>query len=193
MASCSAPKDCNIIQDDNSTVIQPVIHLIDYSPVLYQANFEVLKYHFSGLIAFRKVNDSDEIRIVLLSEVGLKLMEFSYTNRQIRNTYCSPAITKKTIPKFVGSFLETLVHTPECKSTCFFKEGNKSNYFCRAKSENVFVETYNEKRSIMKLRLSRKKGVSSSYIRSSELPEEIAVKMKYRTNINLKRVSDAFK
>ena len=129
LASCSGPKKCISIQDDNSFTVQPVIHLIDNTPVLYRVNFEVLKYEFSGLIAFRRLNDDDEIRIAMLSDVGLKLMEFSYANHQIQNTYCSPAITKQSIPRFIGSLLKVLVKQPDCKSTCFYREGNKSNYF----------------------------------------------------------------
>lgn len=193
LISCGGPQDCITIQVNTSTDIQPVIHLTDNSPVLYRANFEVLKYHFSGLIAFRKVSEYNEIRIALLSEVGLKLMEFSYSQFQIKNTYCSPAIQKKSIPKFIGGLLEMLIHTPECMSTCLYTRGNKSNYFCRAKSGNIFIETNSDGRLTMELHTSKKKGVKSLYTGSTELPDEITVKMKYRTTIILKKVTNAFK
>lgn len=193
LPSCSGPKECIPIKDESSFSVKPVVHLIDNTPVLYRANFEVLKYEFSGLIAFRKLNDDDEIRIAMLSEVGLKLMEFSYANHQIQNTYCSPAITKKSIPRFVGSFLQLLVKQPDCKSTCFFTEGNKSNYFCRTRSERVLIETSASSRTIMEFKNSGRKGVKSTYISSVEIPDEITVKMKYRTTIILKKVKNAFK
>jgi hypothetical protein len=193
LESCIGPKECRTYEEASDSFIQPVIHLTDNSPVLYQAKFEVLKYHFSGLIAYRKVVESKEIRIALLSEMGLKLMEFSYANNQISNTYCSPAITKKSIPKFIGSFLELLIHSPECRSACFYSDGKKSHYFCRAKSEKVFVETDNDGRTEMELRKPGNKGVKSSYFDSPELPDQISVQMKYRTTIILKKVANAFK
>lgn len=193
LGSCSLPKECVPTQKEHTSVIKPVIHLTDNTPVLYQANFEVLKYHFSGLIAFRKIGENDEIRIAFLSEVGLKLMEFSYLKNQIENTYCSPAITKKSIPKFIGSFLELLIHTPECKSTCFYADGEKSNYFCKAKSEKVFVEVDDGERTKMELQKFGNKGVISSYTGLTELPGDITVQMKYRTTIVLKKVANAFK
>jgi hypothetical protein len=191
--SCRTPKGCASIQEDYTSLVHPVIHLTDSTPVLYQASFEILKYQFSGLIAFRQQGESNEIRVALLSEVGLKLMEFSYTNHQIINTYCTPAITKKSIPKFIGSFLESLIHTPKCKSVCIYRDGSKSSYFCRAKSEKIFIKTNEDGRTEMELRKTGKKGVKSSYLNSPELPDQISVQMKYRTTIILKKVANAFK
>jgi hypothetical protein len=193
LGSCIVPKECLKIQDENLPVIHPVIHLDDNSPVLYQADFEVFNYHFSGLIAFRKIDDSDEIRIAFLSEMGLKLLEFSFSGKQLKNTYCSPVVQKKSILKFMGRFTEILIHEPECKSTCFYTEGDKSNYFCRARHEKVFIETSKNVRTEMHLKQTGKKGTSAVYAASGELPDEITVKMKYSTTINLKRVINAFK
>ena len=193
LLSCSKPKECSTMPYDTSSVIQPVIHLVDNTPVLYHASFEVLKYHFSGLIAFRKIGENGEIRIALLSEVGLKLMEFKYINHQISNTYCASAITKKSIPRFIGSFLEMLIFKPECKRTCLYREGDKSNYFCRTGSKKVYINTNNKGRLTMECYTSKKKGVISLYTESSELPDEITVAMKYKTSIVLKKVSNAFK
>lgn len=191
--ACRGPKECVGFQEYDTAVIHPVIHLNNESPVLYQAGFEVLKYKFSGLIAFRNINSDKEIRVVLLSEVGLKLMEFNYADQEITNTYCSPVITKKSIPKFIGSFLEMLIQEPQCKSICFFEEGKKSNYFCKARSEMLLIETGDRGRTSMQMRKSRKKSVHSMYIDSNSLPDEITVQMKYRTTILLKKVANAFK
>jgi hypothetical protein len=86
-----------------------------------------------------------------------------------------------------------LIHLPECKSTCYYTEGNKSNYFCRAKSEKIIVKTDDGGRIEMELQKSGKKGVKSTYQDSTELPEEITVQMKYRITIILKKVANAFK
>ncbi len=191
--SCSGPNKCVGFHEDFAAVVQPVIQLPGNSPVLYQASFEVLKYKFSGLIAFRKISKEEEIRVAMLSEVGLKLMEFSYSNQQITTTYCSPVITKKSVPKFIGSFLDMLIHEPQCKSICFYAEGGKSNYFCKAKSEKLFIETGEKGLTSMQLYKSRKKSVKSSYIKSTNVPDEITVQMKYRTTIHLIKIDNAFK
>lgn len=193
LGSCRAPKECSRYAGDFNALIQPVIYLTNDSPVLYQASFEVLRYNFSGLIAFRKSVQRDEIRVALISEVGLKFMEFSYYDRQIRNTFCSPAISKKSVPKFIGSFLELLIHQPDCKSVCLYAEGEKSNYFCNAGSKKVFIETVAGDRTAMVLHGAGRKGAKASYIASPEIPDDIAVQMKYRTTITLRKVSNAFK
>ena len=193
LGACTGPRECVGFQEEIPAAIQPVIHLTDDSPVLYQAGFEVLKYKFSGLIAFRRISRDEEIRIALLSEVGLKLMEFSYADQEMKNTYCSPVITKKSIPKFIGSFLEMLIQDPQCKSVCICAEDEECNYFCKTGSEKVLIKTGDSGRTNMQLHKSRNKNVWSIYITSAIIPDEIGVRMKFRTTILLKKITNAFK
>ena len=193
MVSCTVPKECTSIHEEYIPEVQPVLHLTNNSPVLYQADFEVFKYHFSGLIAFRNDMDNHEIRIVFLTEVGLKLMEFSFTGNKMVNTFCSPVITKKSIPKFTGDFLSQLIEKPECRSICFYREGEKNKYFSRKGSKKIFLTAENGNRNEMEIRVRGEKGVKSYYPESDEIPDIIVVKMRYSTTIMLKRVSNAFK
>jgi hypothetical protein len=172
---------------------QPLIELKINTPVLYSADFEVLKYHFSGLIAFRSMIDSNEIRIVFLSEVGIKVIEFKYTNGILMNTYCIESLKRKAFLKFVGNFVEMLLNKPDYRRVCSTNSNNKSTYFCRSmKSYSVFEYSGNNiERAIIKE--GKKKKAEGTYRNSLDLPEEIVVQMKYNTLIQMKKVNNAFK
>lgn len=193
LGSCAGPRECSRAGEENSIEIHPIIFLRQDSPVLYKANFEIYKYSFSGLIAFRKVSGGDEVRIAFLSEVGLKLMEFSYQNNTIRNTFCSPAIKRKSVPRFMSSMLELILHNPDCKSVCFYTEADKSNYFCKASGEKVIVVSDSHYRKQMDIKTGWKKQVNSVYNESDELPDQITIRMKYKSTIVFKHVVNAFR
>ena len=114
LTGCKTPYKCTVNSDNEDFKFAPVIHLVSNEAVLYSSEIEVLKYQFSGLIAFRLMPDTDELRIVFLSETGLKLMEFNYKNDRIINTYCAPFADRKQVKKFIGKFLYLLISNPLC-------------------------------------------------------------------------------
>jgi hypothetical protein len=133
LIGCSSPKDCLKCELPATIEINPVIHFADEKPVLYNADIKVLKYHFSGLIAFRKMSDSSAIKVVFLTEVGLRVMEFSYREGITINTYCIEAIKRNSIVKFMNSFIEMHLQQPIIRKTCKNYSLNKSSYFCKLK------------------------------------------------------------
>jgi hypothetical protein len=171
----------------------PLIELKTNAPVLYSADFKALQYHFSGLVAFRSMIDSNEIRIVFLSEVGIKVMEFKYTDGILMNTYCIESFKRKAFLKFAGNFIEMLLNKPEYRRVCSTNSNNKSTYFCRSmKSHSVYDFSGNNiERAIIKE--GRKKKAEGKYFNSPDVPDEIDVQMKYRTHIQMKKVNNAFK
>jgi len=173
--------------------LAPIISLDSTTPVLYSAEFEVLKYKFSGLIAFRRMPENKETRIVFLTEVGIRVMEFTFQNEEITNTYCIEAIQRKSIKKFIESFLQMLLSKPDPHSVYLSKTDTKSDYFCRLKKGNATYEFIANKRTHVLLHKGRKKISEGKYLISSTLPDEILVTMKYNTQIQLKKVDNAFK
>jgi hypothetical protein len=192
-SACNAPKNCIRISNHGDIKLTPVISLDSNSPVLYSAEFEALKYKFSGLIAFRKMPENQETRIVFLTEIGIRVMEFTFRNGEIINTYCIEAIQRKSIVRFIGSFLQMLLDDPGYQSVCLSKTDTKSDYFCKLKKGYATYEFIGDKKTHLSLHKGRKKNSEGNYISSSSLPDEILVNMKYKTQIQLKRVNNAFK
>jgi hypothetical protein len=170
---------------------KPVIYLVTDAPVLYSSEFEIMNYRFSGLIAFRKMNDG-EIRSVFLSETGLRIMEFGFKNGEIQNTYCVSFLNKKRIIKFVQKFIILLLEKPECEKFCIEDAGNKSISFCKHMKKRIYVEELKHKRINACFSRGNSKACGT-YADSAELPDKIRIRMGYRTRISLKKVTNAFK
>jgi hypothetical protein len=137
--------------------------------------------------------ENKETRIVFLTEVGIKVMEFTFHSGEITNTYCIEAVKRKSIVKFIGTFLQMLLNDPVCRSVYLVKTDEKSDYFCKLKKGCATYKFTGENRTQVFLQKGRKKQSEGKYVISSSLPEEILVIMKYSTRIQLKRVNDAFK
>ena len=193
LTCCMVPKNCTQCDLPATIELNPIIAFTDVTPVLYSSHFEVLKYNFSGLVAFRQMPDSSQIRIVFLSEVGIRIMEFSYDNGKVTNTFCLDAIKRKSTINFISHFIEILLQQPSCRKICFEGSENKSNYFCKSKKGCAEFE-YLDKRKVKTIfQEGRKKKADAIYSVSSYLPDEIEVKMRYKTVVHLKKVENAFK
>jgi hypothetical protein len=193
LSGCNTQYKCADQSYANDFVYTPIIHLVDNSPVLYSSEFDIMKYRFSGLIAFRQMPDTNEIRIVFLSETGLKLMEYQYFLGEIKNTYCIAVADKRQIKKFIGKFLLLLINKPDCIDICIETTDEKSIYFCRNKRTKLKAEIKkNEKiNECIALKNSR---VCGTYTDSEELPKKIVVSISHKKiRINLTRVDNAFK
>lgn len=193
LTGCGVPRNC--IQCDQSSVLDTgaIITLTNQEPILYSSEIKLLKYHFSGLMAFRQMPDSSGVRIVFLSQVGLRVMEFNYKNGNINNTYCPDIIKKQSYIKFIGSIMKALLDQPDCRKTCIKNSENKSDYFCRLKNGYHELEYFNNADVHLILKKGRKLRGEAQYSRSSCLPDEIKLKMRYHSVIQMKKVDNAFK
>jgi len=193
LIGCAAPKDCIKCELPATIIISPIIKFADDTPVLYNADIKVLKYHFSGLIAFRRMSDSSAIRIVFLTEVGLRMMEFSYENGIAINTYCLDAIKRNSTVRFMDSFIEMLLQQSKIRKTCNNNSLNKSSYFCKLKKGYAEVEYTDNIKDKSIVKEGRKNRIEARYSDNANLPDEINVTMKYQTVIHLKKLNNAFK
>jgi len=192
VAGCSTPYSCSVNSDPEIFSFEPIVHLTENKPVLYTSEFSIMNYKFSGLIAFRKMEGTSETRIVFLTEIGLKLMEFNYKDGLITNNYCIPAANKKQVKKFVARFLLLLLEKPVCKTICMETADEKSIYFCKNHKRKLSAETLRNYKNSCSFK--NKYGMAiGTYSTSENLPEIIEVRMSHKTRINLKRVDNAFK
>jgi hypothetical protein len=191
--ACNAPKDCIRTSIPPEHPLLPLIALDSSAPVMYSAEFEVLKYNFSGLIAFRQMPQDQQTRIVFLSEVGIRIMEFSFQNGKIINTYCFDAIKKKSVVKFLGGFLQMLLSSPNYHSVCLTQTDHKSDYFCKLEKGYATYGFIDNNRSHVLLHMGRKHYAEGKYVLSPMLPDEILTTMKFNTKIQLKKVNNAFR
>lgn len=192
-SACRVSKDCLTADYGSIHKINPVIDLDSSAPVLYSADFKVMKYHFSGLIAFRKMPVNNETRIVFLTETGIRMMEFKYADNKINNTFCIDAVKKKSTVKFIGRFIQMLLTEPVCKELCIEKQNSQDNYFCRTKNGYYTCRLNNGVKGHVLFFNGKNKQVEANYSSSPMTPEEINTIMPMHTTIQMKRVYNAFK
>ena len=190
--SCGTPRNCTRIADLPDSLHFPVLPVPVEKPVLYQAEFNVLKYKFSGLIAFRRMNN-DEIRIVFLSEAGPKIMEFVFKDGKSHNTYCMEALQRKSLLKFIGHFIDLLLENPPEKHVCQSTDNKEIIYFYRSGRQRCQVTTLNGEITYAGFRKNRRTRAEGTYEDLSDLPSTIEIHMKYHTDIQLKLIRHAFK
>jgi len=191
--ACYTPRPCITPNNSIEIYIKPVITLDSSLPVLYSADFEVMKYHFSGLIAFRKMLENNETRIVFLTETGIRMMEFQYSNKKIVNTFCIDAMKKRRMMRFTGSLIQLLLIQPECKRLCTIENNTKNNFFCKTKNGYYTCRLNNGVKDYIRLYNGRKKQIEAHYVHSSGLPDDIDLIMPMNTAIQMKKVDNAFK
>lgn len=192
-SACHVPKNCLRIDKGTSQIIRPIIALDSNAPVLYSADFEVMNYYFSGLIAFRKMPVNNETRIVFLTETGIRMMEFRYYNNEIENTFSIDAVKKKSTVKFIGRFIRMLLTEPECKNLCEFNQNDKNNYFCKTKNGYYTCRLNNGGKEHALLFYGKNKQVTANYTILQTVPDEINIIMPMHTNIQMKIALNAFK
>lgn len=191
--SCRASKDCVTSAGNNTGLIGSVIELDSNSPALYSADFDIMKVHFSGLIAFRKMPVNNETRIVFLTETGIRMMEYRYSGVKMENTYSMEAMKKKSTIKFIGRFLKMLLIKPECKLTCTTSQNQENIYFCKMKKGYYTCKSNNGVKYHACLYYGKKNQVEAKYAGSETLPDEIHLILPMHTNIQMKRALNAFK
>jgi hypothetical protein len=193
LTGCKTPYKFGVSTEPDEFIYSPIIHLVNNNPVLYSSEFDIMKYHFSGLIAFRQMPEENEIRIAFLTETGLKLLEYNYKHGEVDNTFCIPIADKKRIKKLIGNFLLLLLETPDCTNLCIENIDGKSTYYCRnnsTKHKAEIIENLKTNACFSK----RSNSACGTYTESEELPDKIEVKMSHgKIRIFLKRIDNAFK
>ncbi len=190
--SCGVRKDCVSIASADPGISRPLLDLNSDRPVLYKAGFTVLKYRFSGLIAFRRMETNNEVRIAFVSEAGPRIMEFRFDGTRIENTYCMAGVSKRSVIRFLSSFLDLLVRQEELQISCT-QTGQPACSIYRNREDEIEVCTVNDTSQTRHLFRGRKNDAVAFYSRPSNIPDSIQVNMKYNTKITLKRISNAFK
>jgi len=89
-----------------------------YAQALYQASIDVFGKHVSGLFLFKYDSIAQEHHIVLLSEVGLSLLEMKYSNGEFTVVDCKSFIEKEQVIKTLQQDIALLIREFSCSTVC---------------------------------------------------------------------------
>jgi hypothetical protein len=81
----------------------------DSAPVVkYKATLDLYSKHFSGILVFKKT-DSSTARLVFITEIGMKIVEYKFSHDSIFLVNAFPGIESR--PKFAALLADDMVYT----------------------------------------------------------------------------------
>lgn len=87
-------------------------------PLKYKATIDVLKNHLSGLLIVKQT-DSATVHFVFVTELGMKLFDFTYSNNAMKAEYVfeplnKPKLIQSLMNNFKNMFLLGVINRPAC-------------------------------------------------------------------------------
>jgi hypothetical protein len=108
LTSCASRRTSLSASDLRSSHFNQAVLSGSYQSVSYKAGIDVFGKHLSGIL-FVKQTQPNSFRIVLLSEIGLSLMDFEITPDTSRLISCQDFINKPALIKVFQNDFEQLV------------------------------------------------------------------------------------
>ncbi|MBN2275256.1 MAG: hypothetical protein JXR41_12275 [Bacteroidales bacterium] len=84
------------------------------NPVLYKANVDFYRNHFSGLMVIKPVSDESH-RVLFITELGIKIFDLElFRNGDYNLHYCLDALNKKSVVRTLKNDLALMIyHRPD--------------------------------------------------------------------------------
>jgi hypothetical protein len=108
LTSCASRRTNLSASDLRSSNLNQAVLSGSYTSVSYKAGIDVFGKHLSGIL-FVKQTQPNNFRVVLLSEIGLSLMDFEITPDSSRLISCQDFINKPALIKVFQHDFEQLV------------------------------------------------------------------------------------
>ncbi len=140
---CCSPSVIPQTQDAEAITVGPPVSWFDSDSTQYLFNtkIDVLKNHFSGLLVFRNMG-GDTFRVVLITEVGLKIMDLEFSPQgETKVWYIMEAMNKKALIRTLSNDLNLLImpflktgdaeSCPDAEPSLYvfkYKVGSQNNY-----------------------------------------------------------------
>lgn len=115
-------------------VISPIIK--PQQPLKYKATIDVLKNHLSGLLIVKQT-DSATTHFVFVTELGMKMFDFSYTNNSMNADFVFEPLNKpKLIQSLLHNFENMFLLNAINKNAC---ENNRRIQLINDKTKNFYT------------------------------------------------------
>lgn len=176
----------------NTTANIPCIESFrpDITSVLYNSHINVVGKHLSGLLLFKKMEDSST-RVLFSNEMGVKFFDFEFAPSGFKVIYCIKQLNKKVVinelKKDIGLliFYQINIKSGECLQSdnelyFAFKSGPETNYYITDKkctNLNKIENATAKKKKILFTLTDYKSGMPDSvYIEHQNFEFNISLK-----------------
>lgn len=184
LISCSPVSKFTKSHTEKSDFIKPVVHITsENQQVIYKAQIDIYKKHFSGLFVFKMVEADSAIRVVFMSEMGMSFFDFEYKNNAFTTKQVMPGFDRDIIVNTFQEDLKQILFDPLHGDNLQLYENDKQNniFAQRTDFSNLkhyyFYETETLK-SIISKGTVRKKKIVSIENADAVFPQKIVIKHK---------------
>lgn len=152
----------------------------NYRQALYKANISFYNTTISGLLLFKYNEKVNEYNVVILSEVGLNIMEFKYSEGKSELVSCKSFIDKPSAIEILKSDLGLLVESIPVQDYMYYS-GKDSLAALKNKSGKRRLYYLQEANQIVKV-VSKESALMPSVVTASDysngIPKDITIKHK---------------
>ncbi len=126
-----------------------------FNKVLFKARIQLYNKYFSGLLFIKSI-ENNTIRIVFVTEIGIKIFEFEFINNDFNVHYCLEMFNKKAILKTLEKDIKLLLmnnlvnekvkifEDKKSKNKVYkLKKNGKSNYYFIDKETGNLIKIEN--------------------------------------------------
>jgi hypothetical protein len=119
---------------------------------VFRGTMEVYKHYYSGIFAMKK-EAVEKFRVVLMSEVGMTLVDFSFDANVFEVIYCIETLNKKRLLKLLYHDFLLLLNTSnseelkqkKCKThnaqSILIKKNNSRDFYCFENGEMTQISS----------------------------------------------------
>ena len=163
----------------------------DMTEAVFHGSMELYEHHFSGIFALKKESE-EKYRMVLMSEVGMTLLDFSFTSKDFQVNYCIDPLRKKALLNLLYRDFLLLTVSPKSESLKQGKEQFEQAQFILYKKEKSRDFYYFEKGTMVQI--VSKAFLNRTDIQFVEMKEGMAdsIKIKHKPvklRMALKRIN----
>lgn len=120
--------EANILLNKQTPVFNKTVN-----QAVYRGSIEIFDKYYSGIFAFKKLNKTN-YRLVLMSEVGMTLIDISFNDSEYKINHCIEPLNKKSLLNLLKTDFLLLANFP---SKIKYKKINKDNF--------IIIKDYNNR------------------------------------------------
>jgi len=162
---------------------KPLVFPTNFKKALYKTNIHFWKKDFSGLMFFKQNNETEETRIVFMSEVGLKFFDFKLDKNGVFSVeYILDELNKPSLISVLEKDIKLILQKGYKQSKVkYFIEKQDGNYLERYKSDRYRLYYSFDKQTNMVSQIDFTGSVFKKIrmilkSREAKLPTEILIK-----------------
>jgi len=177
--SCITGRNALSVADISLSEVRTPVFGDNKTEAVFHGSIEVYEHDLSGVFALKKESE-EKYRMVLMSEMGMSLLDLSFTSRDYQVNYCIDPILKKALLNLIYHDFLLLSVAPKPESLKQGKRQNAGTQFISYKKKDSRDFYFFDKKSMVQI--ISKAFLNRTNIQFAEINAGIADSIQIRHN-----------